>query len=72
MALILRPEDNKILSISRKKIHCHEMMYAKFDSTLLIHTRPQIDFRDFTLNVDEIDRAIEEAKEDDLRKGERR
>ncbi len=31
MVLILRPFDQKILSISRKKVHCHEEMYAKYD-----------------------------------------
>jgi hypothetical protein len=32
MVLVLRPEDNKILSASRKKIIVHEESYAKFNS----------------------------------------
>ncbi len=30
MILILRPSDNKVLSISRKKVHCDESMYYRF------------------------------------------
>jgi hypothetical protein len=33
MVLVLRPEDEKILSVSRKKIIVHEEYYAKFDWT---------------------------------------
>ncbi len=61
MALILRPEDHKILSISRKKVYCHEMMYAKFDAET--QARPRIDFKDFTLDTDEVDAAIQKARE---------
>ena len=61
MVLILRPEDHKILSISRKKVYCHEMMYAKFDAET--QTRPRIDFKDFTLDTDEVDAAIQKARE---------
>jgi hypothetical protein len=59
MVLILRPSDNKVLSISRKKFYCHELMYAKFDPN--VQQRPQIDFRDFTLNETEIDQAIQSS-----------
>ena len=59
MVLILRPFDQKILSISRKKVHCHEEMYAKYDPETM--TRPKIDFKDFKLDKEEIDAAIEEA-----------
>jgi hypothetical protein len=31
MVLILRPEDNKVISVSRHKVHCHEEAYAKYD-----------------------------------------
>ena len=31
MALVLRPEDKKVISVSRKKINCHELCYARFD-----------------------------------------
>jgi hypothetical protein len=33
MALVFRPEDNKVISASRKKILCHEEVYATFDAT---------------------------------------
>jgi hypothetical protein len=33
MVLILRPEDGKVISVSRKKVLCHEEIYATFDST---------------------------------------
>ena len=63
MVLILRPSDNKVLSISRKKVYCHELMYAKFDPDL--QQRPQIDFRDFTLSEKEVDEAIQSAIRND-------
>jgi hypothetical protein len=59
MALILRPADNKVLSISRKKIYCHEIMYAKFDPET--QTRPLIDFKDFSLDEAQVDEAIQSA-----------
>jgi hypothetical protein len=59
MALILRPADNKVLSISRKKVYCHELMYAKFDPETQL--RPRIDFKDFTLNEEEVDEAIQKV-----------
>jgi hypothetical protein len=59
MVLILRPADNKIISVSRMKVHCHEQCYAKFDP--LTQERPLINFTDFTLFEHEIDNAIEEA-----------
>ena len=60
MVLILRPSDKKVISVSRKKVHCHEECYAKFDLTT--QTRPLITFKDFTLVESEIDDAIAEAK----------
>jgi hypothetical protein len=33
MVLILRPEDGKIMSVSREKVMCHEEIYATFDAT---------------------------------------
>ena len=63
MVLILRPEDNKVLSISPKKVTCHEQMYAKFDPTK--QQRPLIHFTDFRLNPDEIDEAVARAKQED-------
>jgi hypothetical protein len=64
MVLILRPFDLKILSISRKKVHCHEEMYAKYDPETM--TKPMIDFKDFKLDKNEIDAAIEEANAPEL------
>jgi hypothetical protein len=31
MVLILRPEDNKVISVSRHTVHCHEEAYTKYD-----------------------------------------
>ncbi len=45
MVLILLPTDNKVISVSRMKVHCHEQCYAKFD--LLTQERPLINFTDF-------------------------
>jgi hypothetical protein len=59
MVLILRPSDKKVISVSRKKVHCHELCYAKFDPTT--QPRPLITFTDFTLVENEIDEAIAEA-----------
>jgi hypothetical protein len=56
MVLILRPSDKKVISVSRKKVHCHEQCYAKFDPTT--QTRPLVTFTDFTLVESEIDDAI--------------
>ena len=61
MALILRPSDNKVLSISRKKVHCHEIMYAKWNPAL--DHRPKIEFSDFIISKDEVDLAITKANE---------
>jgi hypothetical protein len=33
MVLVLRPEDNKVISVSRHKVHCHEEVYAKYDAS---------------------------------------
>jgi hypothetical protein len=66
MVLILRPEDHKVLSISRKKVHCHELMYARFDPEQ--HERPRIEFTDFTLYAGDVDAAIQLAKVDDADK----
>ena len=59
MVLILRPADNKVISVSRMKVHCHELCYAKFDP--LTQERPIINFTDFSLLEHEIDEAIAEA-----------
>jgi hypothetical protein len=59
MVLVLRPEDNKVISVSRKKIHCHELCHAKFDPTT--QPRPVICFTDFALREEEVDDAIKQA-----------
>ncbi len=59
MVLVLRPDDHKVLSISRKKVYCHELMYAKFDPDT--QSKPQIDFKDFNLDAEEIGCAIQKA-----------
>ena len=59
MALVLRPGDNKVISVSRKKIHCHEECYAMFDPTT--QPRPFIAFTDFSMREDECEAAMQEA-----------
>jgi hypothetical protein len=61
MVLILRPFDLKILSISRKKVHCHEEMYAKFNPETM--SRPRIEFKDFKLDKNEVDEAMAQAND---------
>jgi hypothetical protein len=56
MVLILRPDDEKIVSVSRKKVHCHEMAYAKFDH--LTMTKPLTIFNDFTLSKLDVEEEI--------------
>ncbi len=60
MVLILRPVDEKVISVSRKKVHCHEMAYAKFNH--LTMTKPPTVFNDFTLTIEDVDTAIIEAE----------
>jgi hypothetical protein len=50
MCLVYQPNRNKVLSVSRKKIICHEGMYANFDPTSA--TLPRA-------NIAELDPAIE-------------
>jgi hypothetical protein len=63
MVLILRPADQKVISVLRMKVHCHELRYAKFDP--LTQPRPLINFTDFSILEQEIDGAITEASEMD-------
>ncbi len=60
MALVLRPGDNKVLSISTKKIHCHEVVYARFDPASGL--KPQILVEDSVLSEKDIGEAIDKAK----------
>jgi hypothetical protein len=63
MVLVLRPSHQKVISVSRKRVHCHELGYAKFDPTS--QARPLVTFTDFTLVESKIDEAIEEAQAKD-------
>jgi hypothetical protein len=60
MALILRPGDKKVLSISRRKIHCHETIYARFDPAT--GAKPKILIEDFVLSKNDVDTAIVQAQ----------
>jgi hypothetical protein len=57
MALILRPEDGKIISVSRKKILCHEEIYATFDSSKGM--TPATGVENFKLNLDNVKEEME-------------
>jgi hypothetical protein len=57
MALILRPEDGKIISVSRKKILCHEEIYATFDSSRGM--APATNVENFKLNLDNVKGKVE-------------
>jgi len=57
MALILRPEDGKIISVSRKKILCHEEIYATFDSSRRMAPATNVD--NFKLNLDNVKGEVE-------------
>ena len=59
MALILRPHDLKVISISRRKVHCHESIYARFDPASGI--KPEVLCEDFILPREEIGEAIAKA-----------
>jgi hypothetical protein len=52
MVLILRPEDGKIMSVSVKKVLCHEEIYATFDATK--GRTPVADIAAFKLNLDNV------------------
>ena len=57
MCLVLRPDDDEILSVSRKKIHVHEECYAKFDPSE--EEMPLAYFAIPTINLDEEKTAAE-------------
>jgi hypothetical protein len=57
MVLILRPEDGKIISVSRKKVLCHEEIYATFDATKDMTPETSIDA--FNLNLDNVRGKVE-------------
>ncbi len=64
MCLVLRPEDEKILSVSKKKIIVHEEFYAKFNSAngsnLLAHFLvPVIDLDGIRTQAENLERIQE-------------
>ncbi len=61
MALILRPEDGKIMSVSRKKVLCHEEIYATFDAKK--GRAPVTDFDAFKINLDNVKGEVEGLNE---------
>jgi hypothetical protein len=61
MVLILRPEDGKVMSVSRKKVLCHEEIYATFDATFdaTKGRTPVADIATFKLNLDSVKEEVE-------------
>jgi hypothetical protein len=64
MCLVLRPEDEKILSVSKKKIIVHEEFYAKFNSAngsnpLAHFLVPVIDIDDVKTQTENLERIKE-------------
>jgi hypothetical protein len=59
MVLLLRPEDDKVISVSRHKVHCHEEAYAKYDPTT--GGNPLENFA-----VPKVDLAGEKSKQENL------
>ena len=67
MCLVLRPEDNKILSVSKKKIIVHEECYAKFDNAngtnpLAHFVIPTIDLDNTKMDVNNLEKISEYKK----------
>jgi hypothetical protein len=67
MVLVLRPENNKVISVSRHKVHCHEEAYAKYDpakggNPLDNFAAPKLDL-DKTRTKEENLQSIQEYKE---------
>jgi hypothetical protein len=68
MCLVLRPEDNKILSVSKKKIVVHEECYAKFDSAkgtnpLAHFVIPVIDLDNTRTEIENLEKITNYKKE---------
>jgi hypothetical protein len=57
MALILRIEDVKIISVSRKKVLCHEEIYATLDATKGMTPDTSID--SYNLNLENVKGKVE-------------
>jgi hypothetical protein len=54
MCLVLRPEDNKILSVSRKKMLVHEECYARYDPTMGTNPLANFSFETPVINIDAV------------------
>jgi hypothetical protein len=57
MVLVLRPEDGKVMSVSRKKVLCHEEIYATFDATK--GKTPIADIEAFKMDLDSVRGEVE-------------
>ena len=67
MCLVLRPEDNKILSVSKKKIIVHKECYAKFNNAngtnpLAHFVIPTIDLDNTKMDVENLEKISEYKK----------
>ena len=60
MCLVLRPEDEKILSVSKKKILVHEECYAKFNHQN--GTNPLVHFAIPVIDIDQVKTQTENLK----------
>ena len=57
MCLVYRVDDNTVLSVSRKKLVCHEGMYAYFDPTKTNIPKATITELDTTREISKIQQA---------------
>ena len=62
MCLVYQPDKHKVLSVSRKKIVCHEGMYANFDPTLAPLPRANIAELNPTQEMDKL--QLQEKEEE--------
>ncbi len=57
MTLVYRPEDQKVISVSRKNILRHEEVYATFDSAK--NPSPIIEFKTLHWNLEDVKNEVE-------------
>ncbi len=57
MVLVLRPEDEKVMSVSRNKVLCHEEIYATFDATK--GQAPVANIEVFKMDLDNVKGEVE-------------
>jgi hypothetical protein len=60
MCLVYQPDKHKVLSVSRKKIVCHEGMYANFDATSATLPRANIAKLDPTQEMNKLQQQEKE------------